>query len=130
MITPQLNTLTQDVTIIMQEVYVKEIQAATCSLQNNGNHTSPTVILKIRSVENLSMFISSSRSVYKHFSGLQDLPCTVAKQICTITSCIPNDKYKTLAVHHTYKRRDQVISEHKYKSLKPKLAALSKAFPQ
>jgi len=38
----------------MQEVYVKEIQAATCSLQNNGNHTSTTVILKIRSVENLS----------------------------------------------------------------------------
>jgi hypothetical protein len=29
MIIPQLNTMTQDVTIIMQEMYVKEIQAAT-----------------------------------------------------------------------------------------------------
>ena len=46
--------MTQDVTIIMQEVYVKDIQAATCSSQNNGNHTSATVILKIRSVKNLS----------------------------------------------------------------------------
>jgi hypothetical protein len=54
MIIPQLNTLTQDVTIIMQEVYVKEIKVATWSLQNKGNHTSPTIILKIRSVENLS----------------------------------------------------------------------------
>ena len=54
MVIPQLNTMTQDVTIIMQEVYVKEIQAATCSLQNNGNHTSAIVILKIRSVENVS----------------------------------------------------------------------------
>jgi len=44
----------QDVTIIMQDVYMKEIQAATCALQNNGNHTSATVILKIWSVENLS----------------------------------------------------------------------------
>jgi hypothetical protein len=48
------NTMTQDVTIIMQEVYVKEIQASTYSLQNSGNHTSATVILKIRSAEHLS----------------------------------------------------------------------------
>jgi hypothetical protein len=54
MIIPQLNTMTQDVTIIMQEVYVKEIQAAKCSLQNNGNHTSATLILKINSADNLS----------------------------------------------------------------------------
>jgi hypothetical protein len=54
MLIAQLNTMTHDVTKIMQEVYVTEIQAVTCSLQNNGNHISTTVILKIRSVENLS----------------------------------------------------------------------------
>jgi hypothetical protein len=95
----------------MQEVYVKEVQSATCSLQNNSNHTSPTVILKIRSVENLSSTLHLFKQLgTKNFSGLQELPCTVAKHLCTITSCIPKDKYKTLPVYYTYSRKDQEIS--------------------